>query len=296
MTAPTELMAAPPAEDGVYDDVPEAVYHSDPNSLSSSGARQILATSPRKFHLAQRVEKREWDIGHVVHHLILDKGSDIAVLDPKVHGLTKDGDAAKNYRSTSMWQDAEAEARARDAVPISIADFATAKAMAAAVRDNPHAAGLLSAGDAEISGYWTDPATEARLRFRADWLYPGKSRIIIVDYKSTKNAAPRAFWKSVSEYGYHQQDAWYRDGVIACGIDDDPLFVFIAQEKEYPYEVTVHESRPEDVARGRELNRRAIDLWARCHQNNDWPGYPPGIHTITHPRYAVIREEELLAS
>jgi len=291
-TALTEI----PAEDGIYADLPDELYHADPNSLSSSGARRILKTSPRKFHLEQRVEKREWDVGHVVHKIILGKGSEIVVLDPAVHGLTADKKPAKNYRSTTMWQEAEAAAREAGAVPINVADYETATAMAAAVHDHDHAAALLSHGDPEISGYWTDPATGARLRWRADWLHPGRTRLIIVDYKTTKNAEPRAFWKSVSEYGYHQQDAWYRDGVIACGIDDDPLFLFIAQEKEYPYEVTVHESKPADIERARGLNRKAIDLWARCHQTGEWPGYPPGIHTINHPADASYREPEQLAS
>lgn len=293
----TELSVTPvPTEDGVYDDLPEENYHGDPDSLSSSGARQLLKTSPKKFLLAPRVEKREWDVGHVVHKLILGKGSDVVVLDPAVHGLTQDGKPAKSPKSTSMWQQAEAEARARGAVPISIADYEIAQAMAATVRNNDHAAGLLSQGDAEISGYWRDPATDARLRWRADWLHPGRNRLIIVDYKSTKSAEPHSFWKSVSDYGYHQQDAWYRDGVIACGIDDDPLFLFIAQEKEYPFEVTVHESKPEDVARGRGLNRKAVDLWARCRHSGEWPGYPPGVHTIQHPSYAIYREQEQLTS
>lgn len=292
------VLTAPPTDDGVYDadTLPENVYHADPDSLSSSGARHILKTSPRKFHLAQRIEKREWDIGHVTHHIILGKGSDIAPLDPAVHGLTKDGEPAKNYRSTSMWQDAETAARARGAVPISVDDLATAEAMAAAVLNNDNAAGLLSNGAPEISGYWTDPNTDARLRFRADWIHPGRTRHIIVDYKTTKNAELEAFWKSCSDYGYHQQDAWYRSGVKACGIDDDPLFVFIAQEKEYPYEVTVHESTFEDIERAEALNRRAIDIWARCHQSGTWPGYPPGIHKIRHPAYAIRKELELIAS
>ena len=290
------LLTAVPAEDGFYHDLPEEIYHSDLDSLSSSGARALLKTSPRKFHLAQRVEKRAWDVGHVTHKLILGKGSDIAVLDPAEHGLTQEGKASKNYRSTSMWQDAEAEARGRGAVPISLGDYEIAQAMSDAVWDNDYAADLLSVGDAEVSGYWTDPITGARLRLRMDWMHPGRSRLIIVDYKTTKNAEPHAFWKSCSEYGYHLQDAWYRAGAVACGLCDDPLFVFIAQEKDYPYEVTVHESRPADLLRGAGLNRKAIDLWAQCHQSNEWPGYPPGIHTIRHPSYAIHREQEQIAS
>jgi hypothetical protein len=282
-------MSAPPitqvpAEDGVYTGIPDTVYHADRDSLSSSGARSILWDAPAKFLEQQETPpnpKPEYDFGHVAHKLILGVGEVIDEID------------ADTWRGKEAGE-ARERAWAAGHIPILSKDLAKAREMAKRVHDHPVAAALLSVGDPEVTGYWTDRATNVRLRWRADWLHPGRNRLIIVDYKTTKNAHPASFHRSVADYRYHQQDAFYRDGVIANEIDADPLFLFIAQEKTPPFLVSVHECRDWQVERGRALNRKAIDLYARCRERNDWPGYGDGIHTVEFPTYANYREEDML--
>lgn len=297
MTATTTIHVLP-QEDGVFVGIPDEVYHADPNSLSSSGARKLLWDSAAAFDQERRTPrapKTEYDVGHLVHFLVLGEGAKIEVLDPAVHGLTAAGKPTDSFKSTAMWKDKCAEVRKSGAIPVTPAEYAEAEVMAAALLKHPLAKRLLASGDAEISGYWTDPETEVRLRWRADWLHRGRSsRLIIVDYKTTKSARPSSFHKSCGDYGYHQQEDWYRTGVVANGLDDDPLFVFIAQEKEPPYLASVHESHPEDIARAHELNRKAIDIYAKCRETGIWPGYGDGIHTIEIPTFQRIREEALL--
>lgn len=274
-----------PAEDGVYADISDTDYHSDKDSLSSSGARTLLWSAPAKF-LAEQMKppnpKPEYDFGHVTHRLVLSKGSEIDVVD------------AGNWQ-TNAAKTARLESWDAGKVPILAKDYETAKLMAKRVVEHPIAGALLAVGDAEVSGWWHDEVTGARLRWRADWLHPGRSRLIIVDYKTTKSAEPKAFAKSIGEYGYHQQDAWYRAGVIANGVDPDPLFLFIAQEKTAPYLVSVNETRPDDLERGHQLNLRAIEIYAQCRQTGQWPGYGDGIHTADIPNYHRYREEDKLA-
>lgn len=274
-----------PAEDGVYADISDTDYHSDRDSLSSSGARTLLWEAPAKFLAEQQKPpnpKPEYDFGHVAHRLILGKGSEIVVVD------------ADTWRGAEAGQ-ARKDAWAAGEVPILAKDYETAKTMAARVREHPTAGALLAVGDAEVSGWWHDEPTDARLRWRGDWLHPGRSRLIITDYKTTKNAHPDAFAKSIADYRYHQQDAWYRDGVIANEVDADPLFLFIAQEKTPPYLVSVNETRPDDLERGRQLNRKAIELYAQCRKTGQWPGYGDGINTADFPNYQRYREEAALA-
>ena len=295
MTATVATSA--PEEDGVYANIPDEVYHADRNSLSSSGARTLLWSSAAAFDEQQRTPRAPtaaYDQGHLVHLMVLGEGARIEVLDPAVHGLKADGTPSDKPTSTAMWKQAEAEVRERGAIPITPAEYAEAKRMADQVFKHPLARNVLSRGDAEVSGYWTDPDTGVRLRWRADWLHPGRTRLIIVDYKTTKSARPSSFHRSCGDYGYHQQEAWYRDGAIANDLDPDPLFIFIAQEKTPPYLVSVHESHPDDIARARALNRKAIDLYAECRRTGIWPGYGDGIHTIDIPAYQRIREEALL--
>nr|WP_318276349.1 PD-(D/E)XK nuclease-like domain-containing protein [Mycobacterium eburneum] len=281
-------MTAIPAEDGLHAGISDIDYHADLDSLSSSGARALLATCPARFHYDRHhpaKPKREYDVGHVVHALVLGEGSEIAVLDPAVHGLNADGKPSQKPTATAAWKQADAEARQQGKVPVHIAEYRMATEMARKVLEHPVAAALLNAmGYPELSGYWHDPITGVRLRYRPDKLVELRyGRIVCVDYKTTTDASPRHFAKQSVDFGYFQQDPWYRDGLIANGISADPGFVFIAQEKTAPYLVSVLEHRPDDIERGRRLNRAAVDLYARCSEADTWPGYGDGIHFVELP-------------
>lgn len=285
-----------PAADGVYAGIPDEVYHADRFSLSSSGARGLLPPSSPELFDHQRNEppkpKPQYDFGHLAHKYVLGEGSDIAVLDPAVHGLKKDGSVSDAPTSTAGWKQAVDEARARGQVPVHIAEVEKAKAMAAKVHEHPIARVLLSDGTPELSGYWHDPATGVRLRFRPDWLpNPGRNRLIVVDYKTATSAYPGHFSKAAAEYGYHMQVAWYLDGLAATEIADDAAFVFIVQSKTAPYPVTVVELDARDVDLGRRRNRKAIDLYAHCAGTDQWPGYGDGIHSVSLPSYAIYQQE-----
>lgn len=276
-----------PPDDGVYADISDTDYHSDRDSLSSSGARTLLWSSPRKFHEEQQsppVTTPTFDLGHALHTLALGKGPEIVVVD------------AKSWQAGAA-AEARKHAHAAGNTPILTKEYETAKTMARNIREHPIAGKLLDPDncDAEVSGWWTDPLTGIRLRWRPDGIHHGKSRKILVDVKSSKDASPAGFPKSIAEYHYHQQQAWYIDGAIANGLDPNPLFVFIAVDKSAPYDVAVHECEPADVDRGRALNRKAIDIYAECRATNEWPGYPAVIHTAEFPSYARYREEAALA-
>lgn len=285
-----------PAEDGMYSGIPDEVYHGDRTSLSSSGARALLAPSCPEIFRHQQLEppapKPQYDFGHVAHKFVLGEGSEIAELDPAIHGLNKDGSPSKSPTSTAMWQEAAEAARYRGQIPMHIAEVAKARAMAARVREHPLAAALLADGYPELSGYWHDPETGVRLRFRPDWLpNPGRGRLIVVDYKTATSAHPGHFARAAADYGYHQQVPWYLDGLAACDIADDAAFVFIVQSKTPPFPVSVIELKPDDIELGRRRNRKAIDLYAACAAHDHWPDYGQGVHSVSLPSYAVYQQE-----
>ncbi|SHX93800.1 recE [Mycobacteroides abscessus subsp. abscessus] len=285
-----------PAEDGMYSGISDEVYHGDRTSLSSSGARALLAPScPEIFRYEQLqppAPKPQYDFGHVAHKFVLGEGSEIAELDPAIHGLNKDGSPSKSPTSTAMWQEAAEAARYRGQIPMHIAEVAKARAMAARVREHPLAAALLADGTPELSGYWHDPETGVRLRFRPDWLpNPGRGRLIVVDYKTATSAHPGHFARAAADYGYHQQVPWYLDGLAACDIADDAAFVFIVQSKTPPFPVSVIELKPDDIELGRRRNRKAIDLYAACAAHDHWPDYGQGVHSVSLPSYAVYQQE-----
>jgi len=269
-------------EPGIYEMTNEQ-YHTDPvpgGSLSSTGARRLLAPScPALFRHEQlhgQKPRRVFDFGTAAHGLVLGSGPELVQIK------------ADNYR-TAAAQDARDDARARGAVPLLPAEWQQVQDMAAALRAHPFAAGLFQpgAGQPEQSLFWTDPATGVWRRARLDWMpYATGRRLIVPDYKTAASAAPVELAKAVRNYGYHQQAAWYLDGVKALG-GGDAAFVFVAQEKTAPYLVTVFELDEVSLQAGRVLNEQAIALYARCTATDEWPGYTDDIATISLPDWAL---------
>ncbi|QOC56064.1 Cas4 family exonuclease [Gordonia phage Clown] len=265
-----------PDTDGVYAVVPEADYHADPGSLSSTAARTILKPGgPALLKYAPRKEKDEWDYGHVAHELILGKGGGIKIVD------------APDWR-TKAAKEQRAEAREAGLAPILRKDFERAEKLRDAVLAHPLAAVLFEEGTPEQSMYAHDPKTGVRLRCRPDWHTRSTT---FVDLKTTKDAAK--FDKSIAEYGYHQQEAFYRDVAELCGIRIDQFF-FVAVEVDAPYLTTVVELSAADVELGRRLNRAAIDLYAHCHTTNTWPGLPNEVRTIRLPDWALAQADNAI--
>lgn len=242
-------------------------YHRHP-ALSSSGARKLLPPScPALFKWEQDhpVDKWEFDFGRAAHKIVLgdDLGDEIKIIE------------AKDWR-TKKAQTERDEARANKITPILRPEWDRIQDMADAIRRHPLAARLLDpeGGKAEQSLFWIDQETGIECRTRIDWLRSQRrGRLLIVDYKTAESAEKSKFAKSAMNYGYHQQAAFYMDGVKAVGLDPDPGFLFIVQERVAPYLVNVVEIDPADIEIGRFLNRRALHIYAECIRTDHWPSY-----------------------
>lgn len=281
MTAPV-IERVEVTEPGVYE-MDDVTYHGDPvpgGSLSSSGARRLLPPScPAIFDYERkngRPGKKVFDIGHAAHKLALGVGPDIVEVE------------ADSWR-TNAAKDRGTEIREAGGVPLLTDEFGMVTAMAVALAAHPIAGALFSPGNGtpEASMFWTDSASGITCRSRLDWLpkpRPGK-RFIVVDYKTARSAEPQAFAKAAMDHGYHCQAPWYCDGVVALGIAEDPLFVFVVQEKTPPYLVTVVQLDDTAMRIGRILNRRAIGIYAECSATDTWPGYATDVAQASLPYY-----------
>lgn len=296
----TDFQKSIPPNDGIYQ-IPDTVYHSDLESLSSSGARALLSMTPEEFDYQRREPskpKKHFDFGHAAHKMVLGEGAELAVLDPKKHGLTKDGKVSSKPASTSMWQETEAKFREQGKTVITKAQMDEAQRMAGQVFAHRAAARILTAADgmAERSIYWHDDDTGVRRRIRPDYLVTeGFSRPICIDYKSAKSASRKAFEHSVREYGYHMQQAYYEDGLAELGLEGVG-FLFVVQSKDPPYTVAVYPLDPEIVELGRRQNRQAIELFKRCTDTGVWPGYDGIQDPIGMGSWAVKQIEESLSN
>lgn len=278
MTAVAEhvVVTAP----GVYD-MPDEIYHGDPvpgGSLSASGAK-LLLDCPAKFQYDRthpRAEKRTFDIGKAAHKVVLGSGPDLVVVD------------APDWR-TKAAQEAKRAAYAEGAVPLLPHEHDEITAMAVALAQHPVASALFrpGTGRAEQSLFWRDPVTGVMRRARLDWLPDNLSsagRLVIPDYKTCDRADLDSIQRAIHKYRYYVQAATYIDGAEQL-VAEYAAFVFVFQEKTAPYLVTVVQLDELALRLGRDLNRQALDTYARCVRTGEWPGYASDIETVRLPAW-----------
>lgn len=272
-------------EQGVYD-IPAIEYQRDPvpgGSLSSTGARRLLPPScPALFRwYADHPEphKDVFEEGHAAHRMVLGAGPELVLVD-------------RERWDTKVVKAEVAAIRERGAVPVKRAVLEQVEAMAAALRQHPVAAALLEPGKgtAEQSLFWVDEPSGVWRRALLDWLPEATSgRMILPEYKTARSAEPEKFARSAADLGYFQQAAYYMDAVLALGLAEDVAFVFIAQEKDPPYLVTVTEPDGFAVRVGQYLNRQAINIFADCQRTGEWPGYSREVELIGLPPWLENR-------
>jgi hypothetical protein len=279
---------APAAGPVIRDDLTAEQYHADRTSISSSGLRALLAPGcPAQFKYDldnPRPPKREFDLGHAAHLLVLGEGPEFKVIE------------FPDYKKKAA-QDERDAAYDAGIVPLLTKEHDQVQAMAEAIRQHPIAGPLFTPGTgrAELSIYWTDRDTGVRCRVRPDWLKEMPGLALAVDYKTCRDANPEAVSRAIRDYSYHQQDAFYTDGIWAALDPADVRFIFVFQSKTAPYLITVRELADQDRDIGRARNQRALRLYADCTATGiwpDWTGPVTEIPTISMPSYDTLRQAE----
>ena len=259
-------MAESPYEPGVYELTDDEYFGPElaSTTLSSTGARELLKPGgPARFRHAidngTLEVRREFDLGHAVHTLVLGAGPWPVCV------------SAEEWRSKAVKEEVAA-IRDEGDVPLRPSDLDAANAMAAAVKSHPLAAKLLRNGKPERTLIWRDLATGVMCRAKADWLRSDG----IVDLKTCESAAPDALSKAAHNYGYAIQAPFYLRGHRAFPNRHygDPFFVHIAVEKTPPYLVHVNQLTERAMAWGDRQVSQALEIYRDCQESGEWPGYP----------------------
>lgn len=166
-------------------------------------------------------------------------------------------------------------------------------AMRDAVMAHPAANALLTRtpGRAEQSIYWIDTITGTLCRCRPDWM---RDDHLPIDLKTTEDASPEGFARSIAKFRYEVQAAFYLDGIEAATGKRPKNFVFIAVEKKPPYAVGVYVLDAETLEIGLGLYREDLATYTECAKANKWPGYGDKIQTINLPGWYANKNAHLL--
>jgi hypothetical protein len=251
--------------------IPSEEYHTDP-AVSASHLKAVMQ-SP--YHYWARFVDPNRKPVEPTAAMKLGSLAHCAILEPD-ELLQRYGVCGARNTKAGKEQAAAMEAEGIEAV--TSGDMALALSMAAAVRNHTAAAALLKHGKAEQSFWWTDTATSMRCKCRPDWYYGST----VVDIKTTTDASPQAFARSVATFAYHVQAAHY-----LAGLHGAERFVFVAVEKTYPHAVAVYELDAAALALGRTTRDNAMDVIAGCQAAGVWPGYSDTVQTLSLPRWAT---------
>src|SRR5690606_1177382 len=140
-------------------------------------------------------------------------------------------------------------------------------------------------GEIELSHY--TELNGVKVKVRPDKL---KKRACI-DLKTTDDASPAGFARSCHEFGYHISAALYLDVLETFG-GKPRKFMFIAQEKKWPYVAQVYVASDALLAQGRyeytialERYKEALENGAKGYEIYAEPGMQ-GIITLDLPHWA----------
>lgn len=143
-------------------------------------------------------------------------------------------------------------------------------------------------GQSELSYFWDDLGL-VKGKCRPDWI--SNDGNIVVDIKTTTDASPYGFQKSIANWGYHLQLGWYLRGLQKLGLPAKE-FIFIAIEKTPPFSVGVYRANKDMITYANdEINNLVYDIDESL-KSDDFPDYTPEIMDLGLPNWMNPKEPE----
>ena len=257
-------------------DLTNAEYHASP-AISKSGL-DLIRKAPALYAYRRENPQEQTPamrLGSLTH---------TAVLEPHLFGpsviVRPEGIDRRTSAGKADWAAFEIEADGKEIVTAE--EMSKLAAIRDAVHNHPAAAKALAGRPTiEQSIFWDADGIACRCRPDAV-----TEKGVIVDLKTTRDASPEGFAKSIAQYRYHVQAAFYSDGYKAAFGEAPRGFVFIAVETEPPFLVAVYVASEAMTQRGRIDYQTDLETFRWCRDHNDWPGYSGHPLTIDLPKWA----------
>lgn len=158
----------------------------------------------------------------------------------------------ETVEAIKWWDDFSQKAEGKEVITKEWWDMAWA--CRKAIFEEPSAAKILAQGQPEQAIFATDPETGLLLKCKPDWLRPG----MMVDIKSTVDASPSEFFRTMGKRRYHIQHPFYTDVHKHAFGEKIDHFFYVAVEKTWPYNVGVYYLLPEQILQAREQYKKDL--------------------------------------
>ena len=252
--------------------MPNDDYHAGPG-IGNSGLN-LIARSPAHFYFAPPQEPNRFkEIGSAIHCALLEPerfAADYVLLkDVKDRRSSAYKEANKVHPGEFLLTGPEAD---------------NIVGMQQAVYAQRHARAVLETkGTREAAIYSRDPETGVLVRAKYDILTDSGRAI---DLKKTQDARPSTFSRSAFNYRYHCQTAFYSDVFEWATGDKLAAFAILAVEEKIPHAAMLYVLDDQAVEAGRALYRSALNIYAKCLEQNHWPAYGEEPQILSLPPWA----------
>jgi len=273
--------------DCIIENLPAQAYHSD-EAVGSSLIRKLQTSTPMHAlaMLATPMASPALSLGTALHAAMLEPENDLAqaVVQPDIDKRTKLGKeeyatfAALNEDRCIITPD---QAQQLDGMVI------------ACLKDWRIKHSLSACKKREVSVFGSVGGHKAKARLDA-WNGHG----MVLDLKTTRDLACD-FEKSIANFGYGLQAAWYREVLrsVFCSegrlMPDDFSFVFLVVETTYPHGTAVYRMSDEVMDC---YSDRLVELqkqWWECVLKNEYSGWPQtDVVDIGLPAWAMKKLQE----
>jgi exodeoxyribonuclease VIII len=217
------------------------------------------------------------DFGSLVDCLFLTPGQfeKRYVIQPETYTNKEDGEKPWNWNSNTCkaWRNEN-----RGLSIISKEKFDEAVVALERLNADPTIVSFLEQSDRQVwlSGEWKDKETKLKIPLKAliDIVPRADSEYsdYIADLKTTRDAAPMVWNRTVFNFGYHFQAALYLDMMQVI----DPMrsgFGHIVQENKKPFETGKRIMHPDYLEIGRKEYEKALSDYCQCLKSGKFPGY-----------------------
>lgn len=255
-------------------DIENQVYHEDLGSISASWLKEGHK-SMHRFLTYPFKPKSEGSpslrLGTLVHTMILEP----SLFKDKYFVLNRS--ELPFPESTMAKKENKEFVESKKALGFEVLDYDVyeqVKSMAESVLSDPLMRKYMAAGYIENSIYWSDPDTGLPMRTRPDlWVPLANNKAAIVDIKTTDSAYATDFFSSVAKFYYPLQAAIQCDGVAIATGREISTYLYVAVEKNYPYDYCIYRLVEDDIAASRVMYKEILSQIKVCVETDVWPSY-----------------------
>ena len=164
----------------------------------------------------------------------------------------------------------------------------TINRMTESLSTHPRINSLFETGQAETTIFWEENLLPCKCR--PDWIINRGE--FVVDLKTTSDASPEGFAKSIANFRYHVQDAWYSRGIEVAYGERPEAFIFLAVENKPPFNVGIYSLNQDSKDEGWMVACQDLEKYRdyiKDPEEDRFDGYSKDVVELSLPKWAFTQ-------